>query len=45
MTKYSSEYFIPIESYPIEISLKCNNNTLTNGTINVYNHKYNEYVS
>ena len=45
MTKYSSEYFIPIESYPIGVSLKCNNNMLTNGKINIYNHNYNEHVS
>lgn len=44
MTKYSTEYFIPIEHYPLGVHLKCNNNTITNGTINVYHHVYSKYV-
>ena len=41
MDNYSSEYFIPIKNYPLGTYLKCNNNTITNGVVNVYN----KYVS
>ena len=37
MDNYSSEYFIPIKYYPLGTYLKCNNSTITNGVVNVYN--------
>ena len=38
---FSTEYFIPIKSYPHGIPLKCNNNTITSGKIIVCNYQVN----
>ena len=45
MPRYSSEYFIPMKDYPLGVYLKCNNNTITNGTVNVHHYVYQDHVS